>query len=296
MMQEKEWKTTGFSLYYEKRREGIEITRLQGSPGEAELPAYIEGMPVTAIGKKAFLSKKSLRRVCLPETVQKIGDWAFAYCPALTEVFCLGTPAEFGRAVFLDCSSLRHIALEGEKGQTSALLAAAVTELSAYYLLDTAEAGSAEWLAKWDARLFTELREPDGEGYLKQVLCGEEDYGSTDYGAFVEGKRKHKARLSFLRLLHPQGLGEEHRRELEGYLREHTKGCESEEAWQVLLEEYGDEREYYSLFAELSCVTEQNLQAILQDIGEDRPELKAFFLKHCREKREAYDFFDDLEL
>ena len=53
------------------------------------------------------------------------------------------------------------------------LLAAAVTKLEAYYLLEPGAVGSGEWLRKWDARLEAVMRADDGEGYFKQVLCGD---------------------------------------------------------------------------------------------------------------------------
>ena len=63
-----------------------------------------------------------------------------------------------------------------------------------------------------------------------------------------------------------------------------------------MLGEYGDDREYYRLFAELSCINEENFDGILGDIGEDYPEMKAFFLKHWEEQHSAEDFFQGLEL
>ena len=39
---------------------------------------------------------------------------------------------------------------------------------------------------------------------------------------------------------------EETKEELIAYLKAHTKGCETEEAWEVVLEEHGNEKSYYS--------------------------------------------------
>lgn len=295
-MQEKELVIAGGSLYYEKQRENVVITRIQGMAGEITVPAYIEELPVTVIGKKAFLSRKNLRRVILPETIEEIGDWAFAYCDGLAEISLPPRDIRFGKSVFLECRSLKEISYEGSERSIPVLLAAAVTMFEAYYLLDIVEAGNREWLEKWDARLLSELHALDEEGYAKQVLCGEEDYGSTDLEAFLREKRKRKVRLAFLRLLHPAGLPGEIKRELEAYLRQHTKGCESEETWQVVLEEHGEDREYYALFAELSCATEDNFQLLLADIGADKPEMKAYFMRRKDESIGYTDFFEELSL
>lgn len=305
-MQEKEWESADGSLYYEietgTEKETVRITRFQGISSQAEIPEQIEGLPVTGIGKKAFLSKKNLRRVTLPDTVEEIGDWAFAYCDHLSEVILPRRELRFGRAVFMECRELQRISARTQIQEKSGpafpaeLLAAAVTSMDAAYLLDTEAAGTEEWLEKWDARLVSILRTSDQEGYSKQILCGEEDYGSTDLAAYMSGRRKEKVRLSLLRLLFCQGLPPKLRQELEDYLRAHTKGEDGEETWQVILTEHGSHREYYQLFAALSCVTEENLKDILNDIGEDCPEMKAFFLRYREETLNTADFFAGLEL
>ena len=128
------------------------------------------------------------------------------------------------------------------------------------------------------------------------ALCGEEDYGSTDLTAYMSGRRKEKVRLILLRLLFSQGLTDKFRQELESYLLAHTKGKDSEEAWQVVLEEHGTHREYYSLFASVGCVTEENLNDILEDAGEEFPEMKAYFLRVREDACDSVDFFAGLEL
>ena len=80
-------------------------------------------------------------------------------------------------------------------------------------------------------------------GMQNRFCVGEEDYGSTDFEAFLREKRKKKVRLCTLRLLCPAGLSDERREKLERYLAEHTKGCESDETWQVVLLEHGNDRE-----------------------------------------------------
>lgn len=297
MAKEWEFPIPGGSLYYEKVRSeheeaGICITRMQGLAGEVEIPAQIEGMPVLAIGRKAFLSKKNLRKVTVPETVAEVGDWAFAYCDHLHTVRFVQETTElrFGKAVFLECSSLRFVYVKDGRESTAALLAAAVTTAEAPYLLDAQEAGSREWLEKWDARMFAVLHSADEEGYSKQVLCGEEDYGSTDKVAYESGRRKVKVRLLLLRCLYPEGLAPGRRSEMEAYLRE------KDETWQVILKEHGEEQAYYKLFTDLGCVTEDNFDALLRDVGEDCPELRAYLMRYKEEMLGYSDFFAGLQL
>lgn len=293
-MQERKLEITGGSLYYGIENGEITITRFQGTVPEVRLPEQIEGMPVTCIGKKAFLSGKGLRRVSLPESVEEIGDWAFAYCGDLKEVRLPGGKVRFGKAVFKECGSLEK--LTGTRAQGE-LLAAAVTAFDAYYLLDLQAAGSREWLARWDNRLMEVMRTPDTEGYSRQVLCGEEDYGSTDLAAYTSDRRRQKARLALLRLRFPEAMSGDDKAALEAYLRGHA-GCSEagDEAWRVILEEHGDDRAYYGLFAELGCITEENFDKCFEDIGEEHPELKAFFLRYKEEKLGVRDFFAGLSL
>ncbi len=321
-MQEKELQLAGGELRYIIKNEQAVITGYQGMASELVVPETIESVSVMAVEKKAFLSKKHLRRIVLPTSIQSIGEWAFAYCSNLEE-FVLGAcddgdsrlsadgdaeevnvsdekdslqTMSFGRAVFLDCHNLKRIILPHKKEDIAHLMATAVSQMDAYYLLDMIEAGSVEWLNKWDARMLTLLHTPDQEGYSKQVLCGEEDYGSTDFQAYLNMRRKFKVRLVLARLLHPTGLAEEVKQELENYLLTHTSGCESEEAWEVIRTEYGEDRAYYELFASVGCVHGDNLECILADIGENYPEMKAYFMRLKAEQIGYNDFFQELSL
>ena len=319
MEEEKEFVIPDGSLYYTVSESGVLVTRFQGTAARVTVPAAIEGRPVRGLFKKAFLSRKDLRRVTLPDTLEEVGDWAFGYCSGLVQVTLPQKQIRFGKSVFLECGSLQRIRLisappsEGSAeifgesvpdsgtGKDSGecvpqLLAAAVRVFDAYYLLEPLQAGSGEWLEKWDARLTAFLHTPDQEGYSRQVLCGEEDYGSTDLGAYVREKRKGKVRLAFLRLLLPLGLKETLQKELEEYLVSHTKGEDSQETWLVVLEEHGDDRGYYSLFARLGCLRPDNLGDILADIGEGHPEMKAYFLKCQGGGSGPEDFFEGLSL
>lgn len=283
----------GGYLGYKIQNQEIEIIDSSALLGEARIPERIEGYPVTAIHKKAFLSRKYLQKVTLPETVCQVGDWAFAHCDRLKEI-SIGNPrVHLGKAVFLDCKELRFLYLPDKNRTVAALFAGAVGLLKTEYLLNPLEAGSEEWFAKWDARAKELLLSKDESGYSKQVLCGEEDYGSVDLRAYKERARKKKVKVAFLRLLYPDALRPELKALLEQYLLTHTKGCESEETWKVLLEEYGNNSEYYKLFATLGCLTRENRAAVLEDIGEDHPEMKAYFMGFFGQEG---DFFDSLFL
>ncbi|MBR4732471.1 MAG: leucine-rich repeat protein [Lachnospiraceae bacterium] len=319
VMKEMEWHFPEGSLSYVKQGSGIWITGYHGLAGQVTIPERLpwqedsrrEELAVKGIGKKAFLSKKYLRSLIMPKSIEMVEDWAFAYCDSLREVRFPGADVQFGKAVFMECPALRCISFPMEKTEEAggmpdgskegqegigALVAAAVTQMDASYLLNAREAGSREWLEKWDARMLAILRAADDEGYSKQILCGEEDYESADLETYLRNSRKKKVRLLLLRLYWPVGLDPALREQLEKYLLTHSKGCKTEETWQVIRDECGDRREFYELFARLGCLTRENAPLVIAETREDCPEMKAFFLKYQADHFSQVDYFADMEL
>lgn len=302
-----EWEEGRAAFQYEIKNDRVEILQWKGSGETAHIPESVMGKPVHSIGRKSFLSNKRLREVFLPGSVKELGDWAFAYCSSLTAVHLSKDCAVFGKGVFLDCGHLERIftfsqddrEMEGDaEVQRAALLAAAPCALDAPYLLTPLEAGSREWLEKWDVRLMQVMELSDREGYSKTLLCGEEDYGSKENNLdfFLSQKRKSKVRLAMLRLLHAEGLLPQMRIFLETYLRSHTKGCGQEETWRVVLEDYGTRKEYYDLLFEIEALTRDNFDAALRDMGTELTEMKAYLLKRREECFGNNEFFDSFAL
>ena len=79
--------------------------------GEIIIPAEINGVPVTAVGKMAFLFNKGITVVTLPDTVTSIGESAF-YCSGLTSITLPASVESFGRQAFFLCSRLEKIVFE----------------------------------------------------------------------------------------------------------------------------------------------------------------------------------------
>ena len=80
------------------------------------------------------------------------------------------------------------------------------------------------------------------------------------------------------------------------YLLSHTKGCPTEEAWEVLLSEFGEMVEYYKLFARLGGIHQDNIDDMLTDMGERFAEAKAFLLNYKQENFGGGDFFSQFQL
>lgn len=294
-----EWNTAQGCLAYAVNGESVEITGSRGRDAVFTIPAQIEGCPVTGIGKKAFLGNKSIKEIVLPDTIRQIGDWAFACCAKLTKLTMPYRKLELGQGIFRDCFSLvqminQEAAVQNKKmTDVSYLMAEAVRTLGAFYLFDPEAAGSAEWFARWDARLRTVMDTPDAEGFSKMLLCGEEDYGSRENNLdhYTGQQRRRKVRLAMCRLMHDAVLAYEDRERLTRYLLSHRKGQESEETWQVILEEHGDEISYYRFLTKIGAVDKGNVQAMLEDLGESHTEMKAYLMEYSGGLREGEDPF-----
>lgn len=291
-----ELEVKGGSLTYRVKAEEIQIELCRVREAVFEIPERIEELPVTVIFKKAFLSNKLLKELILPDTIKEAGDWAFAHCDGLERVYLKNKRISFGKGVFKDCRKLYKIYFSDNADEKLAgLLAMTPVLLDAEYLLSPAEAGEEVWLEKLDARLVTLLEKPDEEGYLKQVLCGEEDLMAS-LEVYLADRRKEKAALCYMRLLNDIGLKTELRRYLQDYLKANTKGCEYEAAWEIIYREHGQEPQYYSVFAEAGCINRDNFDSLLLDMGENNPEMKAWLLRYKKENMSGEDFFEELSL
>lgn len=299
------------AFQYEIKENTVCILNWKEGPAKAVLPDYIDGAPVTAIGRKAFLSNKQLMEIRLPSGITRIGEWAFAYCGRLQRIRIPKRKIVFEKGAFLQCENLDAIIMTGvsemESGDNAAmrepeqcdrLFAAAAHKLDAPYLLNVTAAGTPSWLQQWDARLTELIERPDRDGYSQTLLCGEEDYEGrdNDLNYFLNQKRRAKVRLCMLRLMNDIGLSAERKKWLEEYLKNHTKGCASEEAWEVVRDEHGQEPQYFDLLLSCGGVDEQNFDALLSDTGNELAELKAHMLRRKEELFGDRDFFDSLSL
>ena len=298
MRQTKEMTVTGGSIIYQLFSGEIHVTECRVEDALFVIPEEVEQMPVTVIHKKAILGSKLLHELNLPDTLREIGDWAFAHCGSLNRVMLPRKDISFGRGVFKDCKALHSIGFNHEEDRgTGQLLAATPVLLEADYLLAPLETGDKTWFEKLDARLMTLLEKPDEEGYSRQVLCGEEDLMAS-LELYLQERQREKARLCYLRLLNDRELKDDLRGYMEDYLRNHSKGCESEAAWEVVFRERGNERRYYQCFAEKGCITSRNFDGLLRDMEDSYPEMKAYFLRYKEESlsQNETDFFTGLSL
>ena len=104
--------TTADGIKYEQQEPGtIAITGYEGAGGRVEIPAQLEGLPVTSIADGAFSLNANLTEVSVPEGVLSIGCEAFNDCIKLTSVELPASLSSIGDSAFYSCGRLTGIEL-----------------------------------------------------------------------------------------------------------------------------------------------------------------------------------------
>jgi len=299
---EKRCESGGYTLLLRLHDGEYTVTGYEGGGSRLVIPDEAEGIKITSIARKAFLANKGLRDVSLPGEMSNIEEWAFAKCENIRTIVvrqCVdGCRPKlcFGNRVFDNCHRIENICIGYEEPDSlSNLLGAVIHRMPAEYLLKDEDLGNEKWYEKWDQCLSTYLDEPDIDGYTDLVLCGEEDifYNEPD---FAMNKRRKKASLCLLRLMNDSFIKDSVKSVYIEYLKNHTKHSKTEEAWDVLMTEYGDKTDYYGLFKEIGCITADNIDDMIVDMGELHAEAKAYMLGLKRNEFSSDDIFSQFVL
>lgn len=80
-------------------------------PARIEIPATLENVQVTSIGRRAFYMKKGLEEVTIPEGVTSIGEEAFFMCSDLTNVSLPDSLVSIDTDAFWLCENLTSVNL-----------------------------------------------------------------------------------------------------------------------------------------------------------------------------------------
>lgn len=97
---------------YEITEKGAIITKLVQCVYKVEVPEEIEGVPVVGIGRHAFAQHQgTLLEITLPDSLETIGEYAFAGCSRLLSVSLPEGLTSIERYAFSDCSSLIEVHL-----------------------------------------------------------------------------------------------------------------------------------------------------------------------------------------
>lgn len=92
----------------------VMITDYTGSEEELIIPATINGLPVTTIVNSAFWDCKTLKKIVLPDGIERIGNYAFNDCVSLESIHIPASVTDLGVGVTAGCSSLSQITVDPE--------------------------------------------------------------------------------------------------------------------------------------------------------------------------------------
>ena len=107
---------------FQKKEDGsLVITGYKGDETEVVVPSRIGKALVTEIGAETFspraqrikneAARETITKIIIPDTVETVGNSAFAWCKNLTEIVLPDSITSFGSRVFLSCVSLKELKL-----------------------------------------------------------------------------------------------------------------------------------------------------------------------------------------
>lgn len=194
----------------------------------------------TGVVELRELSGEYLTRAALPDTVEKLGNFAFYNASALSNLEIGKKLTGIGSDAFMNCRNLHQLSLHCSRGEKSGLrqiLAQISHDLEVSFLEENGVGAKVlfpEYYESYDeiapAHLFG--RNIEGEGFRarQSFRDGVMDFAQYDLifpKACVEEKEETLCRLALNRLCYPADLGTEQRRLYAGYLTEHSEAlCE----------------------------------------------------------------------
>lgn len=308
---------------------GFRFEKYSGQEKEVSLPEEVEGKPLSTIGMKAFLSCKSVERLVLPDTLERVEDWGFAHMKNLQEIVLPAKEVAFGKKVFLGCENLQRVTLSGVQSgklyegipcflatafrlfgeetmqslQTTGLVD---SEMMAEYPNDILQnlqmAGDCDgqwrWLFIYDKALEAHLRRRDDEGFVPAFIgwFDVEDVDDQKQG-YIQRMRESKIQLVFQRLLYSKGLEESVETFLNQYLRENTPFLVEKLTEQYLHREYfHTDIHCYKIWKASGGLTGEYAGRLMAIVPEEEPEIKSYLLECQLEDTGGDSFFAGLDL
>lgn len=250
------------AIYYweENAAGGVRLLRAFGRTPEVTVPDFIEGKPVTEIGAYCFAAQcrlpgdyritrtegmaEELRelsgdypvKIYLPDSIEKIGNFAFYNCVSLTGLNLGNRMETLGGDAFMNCRRLHRITLRSgalEKSGMRQILSQISADMEVTF---EGKCGTEavllfpEYYESYDeiapAHLFG--RNIEGEGFRARQCFREGIYDFSQYDtifpkACAEEQEKTLCRMAMNRLRYPVGLSEEAKGLYENYVSRHVE-------------------------------------------------------------------------
>lgn len=105
---------SGTQAVYDSETGGyiLDASKDEKPSGDLDIPAYINGVPVTGVADSAFWNNTTITSVTFPETIKEIGSMAFCGCTGLTEITVPGNVELIGASAFDGCDNLEAVTLQ----------------------------------------------------------------------------------------------------------------------------------------------------------------------------------------
>lgn len=276
-------------MKYEIRDGNIVITGYVSHGLSVEIPAEIEGHAVTELAPYAF-SGTNIEEIFLPESVVKIGRYAFYNCKNLKKIGFYNTMKDLGAGAFTGCHNIREIALTFVRDKKSCLrefLIELSEEQNVTFYMDDGEVRLffpeyfEEAIENTPARILETRTHGSGMLYRNCFVQKELDIRLYDEN-FDRAKGlefpETMLQLAVERLLYPYQLGERAKEKYTLFLKEHLAECAK---WAGALQK----KEVYFYLAKHVLETADELEILIQEANKrSMTEVLSFLMqeKHQR--------------
>ncbi len=291
--------TADGAFSYKVNSDSVTILSYEGNEHYLSVPDMIENLPITTIASRAFLGKKNITHLVLPDSITDIGDWAFAHMSGLQTITLPSNDLVLGKQIFMDCPSLSEIRISGKSKDDTNLpfyMASVYMALKNTLLFRFEDAGNNGWYHELDDAICRFLERPDDDGF-EPVYLGwfeDEDVMATQHPKYVQKKRLEKAALSLRRLRFPNALNDSHKLIYQDYLRNHFDTG----VWDCMLSvSYLEDCGYLQLILDMSCITADNIDNCIADCNRvGATQAVAMLINYKDTRLMTEDFFDQLSI
>ena len=269
-----------------------------------EVPEKIDGFEVTEIGDYAFsqpigdvvklnFTTSPIEEIILPNSIKKIGRYAFYNCRDLRRIQFYNTLKDIGAGAFTGCHKVREIDVtfvENERSCLRELLMELPEEQTIFYHSKQGEAKLIfpeffeEAVENTPARILETHTHGSGMMYRNCFVRQELQFHLYDERfEWAKGREYEDTlfRLVFGRLLYPYQLSEKAKKKYISFLKEHIETCIKWAAEEM--------REKECKFLAEHCISEQKtLEYLIEQVNKkNRVELTSYLMELRRQKFQA---------